>query len=229
MNIKSDLIPSAAIIVYKQGENDSHYLESRRIQKLSNGFQMLEGKPLTKKLLSELLDKIDPVKLEKIYCEGFLPENILAYNNDDSVPTIIWEKKSHEVNLSFSKTLGIKDGMMHLPTLIFKLKGDSLSVFAIKTKKAKLNSNLYHAPLHNIYKNGGVCMGNAKIYSSKEIGEMIKNWEKAFFQSKFSHLQSQGSPIKGNLNTFIEKQIKSKALFDNSVLKPFGKKLKDLL
>jgi len=228
MELQDNLIPKVALIAYEQ-KNSNYYLESRRIKKGVSGFEMLEGTPLTKKAIAEILDKIDPIKLERIYCDGFLPENLLAYNNDDAVPTIIWYIKSGWHNLSFIKKLNINDGLMHLPTLIFKLQRDELSVYAIKTKKPKLNSKLYHAPMHNIYSNGNVCMGNAKIFSSNEVSEMMKNWEKAFFQSKFSHLQAQGSPVKGNLNTFIKDQINNNKIFDNNVLKPFGKKLEDLL
>jgi PRTRC genetic system protein B len=228
MELQDNLIPKVALIAYEQ-KNSNYYLESRRIKKGVSGFEMLEGTPLTKKAIAEILDKIDPIKLERIYCDGFLPENLLAYNNDDAVPTIIWYIKSGWHNLSFIKKLNINDGLMHLPTLIFKLKMDNLSVYAIKTKKPKLNSKLYHAPMHNIYSNGNVCMGNAKIFSSNEVSEMMKNWEKAFFQSKFSHLQTQGSPIKGNLNTFIKDQIDNNKIFDNNVLKLFGKKLEDLI
>jgi len=228
MELQDNLIPKVALIAYEQ-KNSNYYLESRRIKKGVSGFEMLEGTPLTKKAIAEILDKIDPIKLERIYCDGFLPENLLAYNNDDAVPTIIWYIKSGWHNLSFIKKLNINDGLMHLPTLIFKLQRDKLSVYAIKTKKPKLNSKLYHAPMHNIDSNGNVCMGNAKIFSSNEVSEMMKNWEKAFFQSKFSHLQAQGSPIKGNLNTFIKDQINNNKIFDNNVLKPFGKKLEDLI
>jgi PRTRC genetic system protein B len=228
MELQDNLIPKVALIAYEQ-KNSNYYLESRRIKKSVSGFEMLEGTPLTKKAIAEILDKIDPIKLERIYCDGFLPENLLAYNNDDAIPTIIWYVKSGWYNLSFVKKLNINDGLMHLPTLIFKLKGSNLKVYAVKTIKPKLNSKLYQAPMHNIYNDGGVCMGNAKIFSSNEVSEMMKNWEKAFFQSKFSHLQSQGSPIKGNLNIFIKDQIDNNKIFDNNVLKPFGKKLKDLI
>jgi len=55
------------------------------------------------------------------------------------------------------------------------------------------------------------------------------NVEKAFFTSKFSHLQVSGSPINGNLNTYFNKLIKTKAKFDNKVLIKSKTQMEDLI
>ena len=61
--------------------------------------------------------------------------------------------------------------------------------------------------------------GNAKIKKSFEINKIMKNYEDAFFLSKFTHLQSQGSPIKGNLNTYLNSndKIEKKVLIDTKL------------
>jgi len=226
--IKEDFAPKVAIMVYEQGgENNEHYLESRKIRKSSNGYEMLEGTPLTKKLLAELLDKVDPIALEKTYCKGLLPQNLLAFNNENAKPTVIWYVKSSERHLSFTDKL-CKDGLMKLPALVFMVKGDSFYVWAIKTNNPKEDTILYDAPFHNIWPNGRVCMGNAKTYGFKEVHSIMKNWEDAFFQSKFSHL-NRDSPIKGNLTTFIKRQIKGKLPFDKNVLIATNKTIGDLI
>jgi len=225
--IKEDFVPAAAIIVYQQGDSNQNYLESRKIKKSSNGYQMLEGVPLTKKLLAELLEKIDPVALEKTYCKGLLPKNLLAFNNENAEPTVIWYIKASERNLSFTKGL-CKDGLMKLPALVFRLKGTNLSVWAIKTNNPNEDTILYDAPFHNVYGGGKVCMGNAKVNNSKEVSKIMKTWEDAFFQSKFSHLNRE-SPIVGNLTTFINRQIKGKLPFDKNVLIATNKTIGDLI
>ena len=186
--IEEDFTPKVAIIAYSQGgEYNEHYLESRKIKKNSGGYEMLEGTPLTKKLLAELLEKIDPIALEKTYCKGLLPQNLLAFNNENAEPTVIWYLKASQRHLSFSKGLA-KNGLMKLPALIFMLKGTALSVWAIKTNNPNEDTILYDAPFYNIYQGGKVCMGNAKNHKYKEVHSIMKNWEDAFFSSKFSHL-----------------------------------------
>lgn len=228
--IQEDFIPVSAIIVYNQidGHNE-HYLESRRIKAGKSGYEMLEGTPLTKELLAGMLEDVDPKKLEKLSCDGFLPKNLLSYSNDNAKQNMIWYVESSSHKLNFIKDLGIKDGIMHLPTLVFKLVGNSLSVFAVKTNNVNEETSLYKAPFHNIYSGGNVCMGNAKIIKSYDVKTLMKSWENAFFQSKFTELHDGGSPIKGNINTYIKKQIKSKGRFDKNVLIPINKTLEDLL
>ena len=61
-------------------------------------------------------------------------------------------------------------------------------------------------------------MGNAKVKKCQDLSQLIRNVEKAFFSSKFTHLQVSGSPIKSNLNTYLNKLIKKKENFDNKLL-----------
>ena len=75
--IEKDFAPHTAIIVYSQkGEYNEHYLESREIREKENGYHMLSGKPLTKKLLSQMLEEIDPIVLEKIFTEFMFCKSI---------------------------------------------------------------------------------------------------------------------------------------------------------
>ena len=227
--IKEDFVPKVAIVVYSQGDSREHYLESRRIEKKENGYNMLEGKPLTKKLLAKMLEEIDTKKLDKISCDGFLPKNLIQYSNNNSQANITWYVKSSIHNLTFIESLGIKDGLMHLPTLLFKLRGNCLCVYAIKSSIINEKTLLYKAPFHNVYESGVVCMGSAKVSKSTDVETLMKSYEDAFFQSKFSHLHGEGSPIKGNLTTYIKKQIKSKKPFDKSVLLSTNQVIKDIL
>jgi PRTRC genetic system protein B len=226
--IKPDFKPLQAIIVYQQDldhQGDNYYLETRRIQK----GRMMEGVPMTKTVLSKIMNEINTEDIDNIYCDGLLPKRLLYQGKNNLDVELIWYLKSSWQNLIFSKNLGIKDGVMKIPTLIFKLSGDTLSVFAVKTNSPKENTILYKAPFHNIYEGGNICMGNAKVLKSNEINEIMENNEKAFFQSKFTELHG-GSPIKGNLNTMIGRCIDIKAALPNNLLiKHKNMKLKDLL
>lgn len=227
--IQPDFKASQAIIVYNQDldhQGNNYYLESRRIK---NG-RMMEGKPLTKTLLSKIMSGINTEDIDNIYCEGLLPSKLLYQGKDKMDLKLIWYLKSSWQSLSFDKSLGIKDGIMKVPTLVFSLVGSNLSVFAVKTNSPNSKTILYQAPFHNIYESGSICMGSAKIVKSNEINEIMQNHENAFFQSKFTHLQSQGSPINGNLNTVLGACIRHKAKIPNDMLlKHKTKHLTDLI
>ena len=117
------------------------------------------------------------------------------------------------------QSLGININHFLIPTLVFKIQENVLYVYAAKTDNVDANTKLFKAPFHNVYDDGSICMGNAKIKKSFEINKIMKNYEDAFFLSKFTHLQSQGSPIKGNLNTYLNSnnKIEKKVLIDTKL------------
>jgi PRTRC genetic system protein B len=221
--VKDDMIPKQAIIVYSG--NGKHYLETRRI--LKSG-KFAEGIPLEKKTLAKIIKTIDTKELNRVQSSGLLPENLLLFKEVAFELNLIWYVKASKHHLVFSENLGIDDGVMDLPTLVFKLRGNSLNVYAIKTNNPAENTKLYRAPFHNVNTGGAICMGSSYVRDSNEVGEIMKNYEDGFFMSKFNAIHG-GAPIKGNLNTFIQKQIKGKLPFDNNVLTPNGIKIGDLI
>lgn len=228
--MENNFVPEVCLMIYKQkkeNNQDTFYLETRKVRKTKLGYRILEGKPLDKKTHSELSKYFKKSKEDSIYCKGLLPKNVLYFGESNSKPHIIWYRKG-PASLIFKKDLNVKDGIYMLPTLIFMLKGETLSVFATKSKSINEKSDLYKAPFHNIYDNGDVCMGSALIKESNELKTIIKNYESAFFNSKFSHFQNEGSPIKGNLNTYFNKIVDKQIPFDNSLLIKTNKKLKNL-
>lgn len=225
-----NLEPQQAIIVYKQGNNSEYYLELRRIVQKKLGFQMAEGRPLTKNCLSKIVNTIELTKKKYTYnFNDFFPDNLLYYKIENLEPLLIWSLNSNSYDLNFSKDLNIQNGKCNLPTLIFCYKNNNLSVFACKRNNPTKVTTLFQAPFHNVNSYGEVCMGNAEIEKNKDLYKLMLNIEKAFFSSKFTHLQVSGSPINGNLNTYLNKLIKTKTKFDNKVLIKSKKQMEDLI
>jgi len=227
----NNLIPEVCLMIYRQKKehtSDEFYLETRKFKKTSLGYRILEGKPLDRNTHSKLSKYFKKSKNDNVYCDGLFPENILYFGENNSEPHIIWYRKKSAASLIFKKELNVKDGVYIMPTLVFMLKNNTLSVFAVKTNSPNENTRLYKAPFHNIYNDGSVCMGSALIMDSNELKTIIKNYENAFFNSKFSHFQNEGSPIKGNLNTYFNRIVNKHLPFDTSLLINHKKKLKSL-
>jgi len=223
---KENFNPIQAIIVFEQEKTYSdikYYLESRRIELTPKGYQMQEGIPLSKKTISKLMIGIETNGLDKIYCSSIFPKTLLYNHIINFEPKIIWYTPAGYYNLIFDEKLNIPNGQCYLPTLVFKLEKNDLSVFAVKSNNPDENTKLWNAPFHNVYNSGNICMGNAKVKKSHDIIKIMKYQEDAFFNSKFTHLHADGSPIKGNLNTYLTKIIKSHGKFENKVLKPHKK------
>lgn len=59
--------------------------------------------------------------------------------------------------------------------------------------------------------------------------EFTRAWEDYFFNSYFSHLMGENSPVKGNCVSLWKDLISTGRIFPRAVLKKNNKTLKDLL
>lgn len=145
------LTPKMAIIVYNG--NNHYYLEEREIRK----GRMCAGVPLTEKKIADIMDtlaKSDGVEL----VHGCIPECLLYADSRAGHEKYVWYRKPQKHRLYFSKNLGIEDGEMWAPGLVWVLKNGGLSMYAYKGRKP---GKLYRAPFFNVYPDY-VCLGSAK-------------------------------------------------------------------
>lgn len=144
--------------------------------------------------------------------KSFIPHTILQVSQKENNKGAIWIHRSQEKTLYFHKTLGIPDGKILLPTLLFVYE-QGLRVFAIKDETSFTpESPLYKAPFHNLTVES-VCMGTAKYNLKTNYWEdWITAVENAFFLSKFTHFNDT-NVIDGNLNTTLTHCITQKKPF----------------
>lgn len=219
--------PTLALVVYMAGEkgNEEYYLESHRI---GNAGEILEGKPLLQETLNDIVDVFFDERKNKTGISGFLPENLLSF---DVLPggyySMVWYQPAQIKLMHFAENLKIPSGEAEVPAMIYKANRKDLSVYAIKSKsRPDLKTALFKAPFHNVYTNGEVCLGNAKLKkpTEKTYQSEMQYWEDLFWKSEFSHLNGSVSPTKSNINTLWKKAIKAKTQkWDNNELKPMGK------
>lgn len=221
--------PFAAIVAYKSDSvNDSKafYLEQHNISK--NG-TLGPGKPLMEKTLVDIVNVIRSSNKQidtSLY--GTVPSNVLYCDTRIGSEKLVWWTKPQEQMLYFVESLGIPNGKMTVPGLVFKVNGKTLSVYAFKGAKPK--AKLCYAPFMNV-SSESVCLGNAKIKFPDErtFENVIEYWEKMFWQSEFSHILGS-NPCIGNLATITKKCIAEGIPFPQSALKPLEKTtLKDLM
>lgn len=70
---------------------------------------------------------------------------------------------------------------------------------------------LYHAPFFNLYNDGRVCMGTVKvdIKADCHLEDFMQSCEQYFFNSYFSHLIGNASPVKENIIQLWQKLVGS--------------------
>lgn len=117
---------------------------------------------------------------------GFLPPTVLSVGID----SLVWWVPPAKSRIFFDceEFGGKRSAETPHPGLIFRVSGArEWSVFAVKGKdRPTLDSLIYIAPYFNTYADGAICTGNVTIPSGSAAGK-ASAWEKAFFDSYFTH------------------------------------------
>lgn len=222
--LTDNFTPFMAIIAYKAGQADKYYLEQRRISK----GKMSAGAPLKEKTISKIVSAI-AVTSDDIEegIRGVIPENLLFCDSQIGRTKLVWYRPPEKRSVYFSPKVGIEDGIMKVPGLLYVVSGNILALYAFKGRKPK--GKLYMAPFMNV-DTSHVCLGNAKIEKPKErtYANLMSYWESLFWQSEFSHILG-ANPIKGNLASITKECIETGCDFPTDLLIPIQQKLKDFL
>lgn len=224
--------PKSALVFYEtKGINTDVYVEHFDMDKNGNP---INAHPLTEreaKVLAKALKTEKDKNSAFLKPNGILPTNILHINPSEK-GTVLWYTKAQKRQLYFVDGLDIPSGMTSIPPMIWYANRNSLSVFALANDRRPTEQTpLYFTPFFNIYEDGKVCMGsvNVSIKNSASLEEFVSAWEDYFFNSYFSHLLGNNSPIKGNCANLWKELIETGKPFPKEVLKKNGKTLKDVL
>jgi len=225
--------PKSALVFYESREAEKDvYVEHFDMDK--NGTP-INAHPLTEREAETLAKALHSERQKEtafLKSGGLLPSNILHINPSRDKGAVLWYTKSRKSPLYFIDALGIPSGHAFIPPMIWQATKNSLRVFALFSgRRPTEKTPLYTAPFFNIYEDGRVCMGSVSI-SIKEsacIEEFTKAWEDYFFNSYFSHLMGEDSPVKGNCVSLWKDLVLSGRPFPKEVLKKNNKTLKNLL
>ena len=225
--------PKSALVFYEtKGATTDVYVEHFDMDKNGNP---INAHPLTVKEAKVLARALQTEKDKDnafLKSNGILHTNILYINPNTDKGAVLWYTKAQRRQLYFVSGLDIPNGMAYVPPMIWYANKNSLSVFALASDRRPTEKTpLYFAPFLNIYEDGKVCMGsvNISIKNSASVEDFIKAWEDYFFNSYFSHLLGNNSPIKGNCVTLWKDLIQTGKPFPKEVLKKNNKTLKNLL
>lgn len=224
--------PVKAFVVYqKDTAEKSIYVEAYDMDK--NGCP-INAHPLSIKESTQLataLDTSDELTRKFLKPSGLLPKNVLHLNpgHDGSA---IWYTPAQKVSLFFVESLGIPNGEAFVPPLLWKATKNTLYIYAMDTQtEINQQTALYHAPFFNLYTDGRVCMGtvSVNIKANCHLEEFISLWEQYFFNSYFSHLIMEKSPVKTNIVQLWQKLVGSDKPFPIKSLLKNGLTIKKLL
>ncbi|BFM45040.1 hypothetical protein CFS9_36810 [Flavobacterium sp. CFS9] len=225
--------PKSALVFYQsQSAERTVYVEHFDMDKDGTP---VNAHPLTEREAQALAKALVTDKQKQtafLKSEGILAANILHIIPSLDRGAVLWYTKPQKRTLHFIESLGIADGRASLPAMIWQATRNGLRVFAVVgNRRPTENTPLFHAPLLNIYEDGRVCMGSVsiRIKNSASLEEFTGAWEDYFFNSYFSHLMGNNSPVKGCCISLWKDLIESGRPFPNEVLKKNSRTLKSLL
>lgn len=224
--------PKSALIFYQTltGNSDC-YVESFDMDR--NG-SLINAHPLTVREAQQLAKSLRIESDDKkpfLKSTGIISTHILKVDPTHN-GRVIWYTKAQYRDLYFVENLGIPNGKVHIPTLLWVADRNRISVFALKTDRRPTEKiKLFHAPFFNVHSNGSVCMGTVDINIKKTSSlEAFTNlWQEYFFNSYFSHLMQSHNPIKGNLVSLWKNLMENNENFPKNSLKETGLTLKNIL
>lgn len=210
---ESDLKHILAVYSNDTMESIEHY-------KITNNM-LGAGKPLSLNLANEIFKNLQYTKGHHLTFNGMIPSNVVHV--DTVTQSLIWKVKSHKRKLLF-KNKSFKTDEYILPHLVFLLKENIVSVFAIKTYSVQENTKLFNAPFLNVWSDGKVCMGSAVVDKQQvsSYDELMVLVENLFFNSYFTHT-NHDIIVDCNLIE-LYKKLKTENKFPNKVLIPSIKK-----
>lgn len=185
-------IASKAILLYETKEGGRHETSYATIHDVANvgtkarpDFQILPGAPVSS---DSLLRTLGTLAERYVLNAEFLPENVLSF----SPMHLMWWSPAANRRVFFrNQELGNRSEVVPHPPLLNMVIGGAWYVFALKEdKRPTLDTPLFHAPYFNIYDDGRICVGTAQI-PDQLTTSMIAQWEAAFFDSAFTHMNGQ--------------------------------------
>jgi PRTRC genetic system protein B len=228
--------PKAQIVLYSADKGEEAYLEYRDIRNVGGKEQLGEGKPLTRNSLQEMLGVVLAAdKTQIATLKQLLPSTVLYVDGRPGRNRLVWYTPAMRRNIHIEGTgKKIKKGMVWVPAMLYAVAGETLNVFAMATgtKRPEPGTKLYNAPLPNVYNEGNVCMGNVKKPAKiVEISELIAAWDKAFWNSEFTHDVAGNTRLKSKKPTaqLIKRLMRTRGKFPIRELVLSGKSIQSLV
>lgn len=206
-NISEEITPHLALVFYNAGINNV-YVESGKV--VNNKITAVQ--PLSENALKEVMKLVNIKPDKEFTCSKFIPRCVVGYNKN----RIIWTANIGEVEIAVYGEKYTVD--LQKMVFVYNQHG-GLNVYTVPkdTKELSEDTELYHTPLPNINKYGGMCWGSVKRPKVGEISLVMKYVEKLFIESEFTHYNHE------NYSTFWWEKSKSVKLVKS------GKTLKDIL
>ncbi len=204
--------PTQVITIYNDRRKNTYYLEHRHVKNQGGRLTLQAPTPMGEDVFRNIAQAFIKTRAANVRFDGLIPEHILYGHSRLGITVVIWYRPAMSRLLNLSAHKG--DATAEVPATLYVLKDKSLYIYAlIDSKRPGLESRLYNAPFFNIYQDGRVCLGSARVGKKTSTFEgEAERYERAFYmaeQSSFADSDKCKTPLK----RLWEQLIKSKKPF----------------
>jgi len=244
INIKTQqstdtIVPLAAAILLYGEKDKTVYASHHPVTITDTGAEIGPGTSLSASYLMTAARDLIPVKIT----DCFIEESVIAFRDG----LIGWWRRPqvtrvwfNSVKLNETRNLAGKQKAyaveIPLPGLVFFVCAGRFYVFAVKgSQRPTRSTDLYFAPLMNVWDTGQICTGNVKL-PAERTSASTKGWEKAFLGSRFTHFNGTNTVnyeggrlaltrdlVEGKFNAFPEKVLTACKLKLGAAVEQFSK------
>jgi len=212
-----------AILLYgTSSDNNYGYATVHDVKPNNNGAPVIRpGRAMSHDALTKVVSNL---ALSSHRHHGLLPANVLALGSDRTMWWLPPGERTFYFQCNEPSKIGHRAGKGFHPGLIFVASANSMWVFSVKgAERPTTNSQLFHAPMMNVYKDGLLCTGTTPLPNGA-LAESIPAWTDSFFKSAFTHPnQPKALRYKGGLHVFWKDMLDGKFhAFPEKVLVPFN-------
>lgn len=192
---------TAAFLVY------GSFATVHQVEQRKGGTAILPGTLASK---SGLLTALRALLPKEEATSGLIPETLLA----KEIGYMAWWVKPGPRTVFFKcdELGGERSATVDLPGLVMMTGVDGWYVFAVKGKQRPTpNTPLYVSPFWNVWAQGKICTGTAKLPEAG-LRDKPEAWERAFFESYFTHpnIREVGKLVKGSSYAFWQQMLDGK-------------------
>jgi PRTRC genetic system protein B len=212
--------PKLVIVVYADKQRN-YYLERSAIGNVNGKPTVLAPVPMDEDALKDIAKSYMKNNTFEMNVGGWMAPHLLYGVSNPGNTVVMWYRPAMKCNLNFSTALGMKgvdvasNTVAEVPATLYVVKNNELFVFALMSDaRPTAKTKLYQAPFFNIYTNGRVCLGSAKVgnQKAKTFELEAERYERGFYMAEQNGGQS-GNACKTPLVTLWPRLIKTKAKF----------------
>lgn len=179
--MNQDFALAKILLIYSSGHRAFATLHDPKSSPDGGPPYLDEGRPLTMEFLKELGRQLGASLPKEI-----LPASVLVR----TVDMLVWWTPRQKRLMFYgdaSDGRALNGKTFPVPPLVFKVCGSELSLRALASAaRPSASTRLMIAPFWNTDSRGAVCQGSMRAPARLTL-EAISQWERAFFESEFTH------------------------------------------